>query len=134
TNTGNVTVSGPITVTDNNVDAAPTCPAGNIAPLAQTTCTATHAVTQADLDAGSVTNVAAAHGSFNAAPVDSATDTLTITATQSPSLSIDKSSTTTTFSPVSFPTPHSSDLTNTGNVTVSGPITVTDNNVDAAPT
>src|SRR5438309_947143 len=90
-------------------------------------------MTQGDLDAGAVTNVAAAHGSFNNAAVDSATGTLTITASQSPSLSIDKSSTATTYAAVGDVLPYSYLVTNTGNVTVAGPLTVTDNNVDAAP-
>ncbi|MDR0989875.1 MAG: CshA/CshB family fibrillar adhesin-related protein, partial [Propionibacteriaceae bacterium] len=58
TNSGNVTVTAP-TVTDAKL-AAVTCPSGALAPGASVTCTASYTVTQADLDAGSVTNSATA--------------------------------------------------------------------------
>src|ERR1044072_7976713 len=70
--------------------AAPARAATSLAPGAFITCTASYAVTQADLDAGSVHNYAFATGSFNASPVVSNTDDLIITATQTPSLSLDK--------------------------------------------
>src|SRR6185369_15176641 len=127
TNSGNVTLSGPFTVTDNKA-ADESCPAtASLAPGASITCTATYTVTQADLDAGSVTNVASAHAFFHASPVTSATDTLTINATQTPSLSIDKSSIDTTYSAVGTVLDYSFLVTNSGNVTLSGPFTVTDN-------
>ena len=55
TNSGNVTISA-IAVSDDTVDAPPVCLATTLAPAASTTCTATYTVTQADLDAGKVTN------------------------------------------------------------------------------
>ena len=57
-NTGNVTLAGPVTVTDDK--ATVTCPAGSLAPLASMTCTASYTITQADLDGGSVKNTAQA--------------------------------------------------------------------------
>jgi len=58
-NSGNVTLSGPFTVTDNKVTV--TCPVTtNLAPSASITCTASYTVIQADLDAGSITNTATA--------------------------------------------------------------------------
>ena len=58
-NTGNVTLAGPVTVTDDK--ATVTCPAGGLAPLDSTICTASYTITQADLDSGSVKNTAQAH-------------------------------------------------------------------------
>ncbi|WP_243228965.1 DUF11 domain-containing protein [Microbacterium sp. CIAB417] len=68
TNTGNLTLSD-ITVdeeefTGTGALSAIACPAGaeSLAPGAQVTCTATYTVTQADLDAGSISNTATAGG------------------------------------------------------------------------
>ena len=58
-NSTTTTLAGPVTVTDDKVTV--TCPPGNLPPLASITCTATHTVTQADLDAGSIVNTATAH-------------------------------------------------------------------------
>ena len=128
TNTGNVTISGPISVADNNVDAAATCPAGDLAASGgTTTCTAQHTITQADLDAGSVTNVASASGTDpNGNPVTSPTDTETVTAIQNPSLSIVKTATPATYDAVGQVISYSYLVTNDGNVTISGPISVSD--------
>ena len=59
-NTGTVSLTG-VTVADARV-AAVTCPDTDLAPQTGETCTATYAVTQADLDAGSVTNTATVSG------------------------------------------------------------------------
>ena len=67
TNTGNLTLTG-VNVTDvqaapaGGLDAPPVCPVTTLAPGASTTCTATYTVTQADLDNGSVSDTAVAHG------------------------------------------------------------------------
>src|SRR5262249_4427199 len=117
---GNVTVAGPITVTDNKVTV--TCPAGGLAPGASTTCTASHSVTQLDLDNGSITNVASASNGVVTSPSDSAT----VTAVQTKLLSVAKSSTTTSLSAPKTVN-YSYLVTNTGNVTLTG-IVLGDNN------
>ena len=102
TNTGNVTISQPITI-DDDIATDESCPGApaSLAPLDTIVCTASHTITQADLDAGSVTNVASASGvDPNSAPVTSPTDDATVTAVQSPSLSIEKTPTPTTYSAV----------------------------------
>src|SRR6185436_587557 len=72
TNTGNVTLLGQITVADDRVTV--TCPpTAALAPGASITCAATHSVTQADLDAGSIVNVASASNGVVASPSDKAT-------------------------------------------------------------
>ena len=60
TNTGNVTISQ-ITIND-DIATDESCPVGSLAPLDTITCTASHTITQADLDAGEVINVASATG------------------------------------------------------------------------
>jgi len=81
-NSGGLTISAPINVVDDNVDAAADCPSGDLAPDDSMICTATRTVTQADLDAGSITNVAYATGTDpNGIEVRSPTDTVTVQAT-----------------------------------------------------
>jgi uncharacterized repeat protein (TIGR01451 family) len=71
-NSGNVTIDGPITVTDDRTSV--TCPAtSSLDPGATVTCTAAYSTTQDDLDAGSVTNTATATGFFGGAQLASAT-------------------------------------------------------------
>ena len=69
TNTGTVTVTG-ISLSDNNTDSAPSCPATSLAPAASMTCTAQHTATQAELNAGSVNNAATASSNEAADAID----------------------------------------------------------------
>ena len=88
TNTGNVTLAGPVTVTDDK--ATVTCPAvpgGGLVPGGSITCSASYTITQPDLDGGSVKNTAQAHSNST----DSNQDDETVTAVQSPVLSQTKS-------------------------------------------
>ena len=61
-NTGDVTLTAPITVSDDRIAAVscPALPAGGLAPGASIPCTGSYTITQGDIDAGSVTNVASA--------------------------------------------------------------------------
>jgi uncharacterized repeat protein (TIGR01451 family) len=120
TNTGNVSVLGQISVTDNKVTVI--CPPiASLAPGQSVTCTASHTTTQADLDAGQIVNVASASNGVTSPP-----DAAKVAAVQKPQLSLVKSSPTTSLS-----APQTVDysylVTNTGNVTVTGIALVDDN-------
>src|SRR5512135_373098 len=93
-----------------------------LAPGASITCTASYVITQADLDAGSLTNVASAASGTTVSP----TDTVTVPATQNPALTIDKTATESSYSKVGDVIHYSYLVTNSGNVTLYN-ITVVDN-------
>lgn len=127
TNSGNVTLTGPFTVTDDRT-ANETCPAApaSLEVGQSITCTASYSITQADLDAGSVTNLAAGHAWFNSSQVHSTADAETVTAVQSPALTIVKMASPTSYQSAGDMISYSYTLSNSGNVTLVGPFTVTD--------
>jgi uncharacterized repeat protein (TIGR01451 family) len=129
TNTGNVPLAGPVTVIDDRaIDE--TCPAlttvgdndTNLDPGESVTCTATYTIVQADLDAGSVTNTATA----SVDGVTTAPDSATVTAAQGPALVLVKSATPATYAVVGDVIQYQFVVTNSGNVTLSGPFTIDD--------
>ncbi|MGD9049992.1 MAG: hypothetical protein PVF77_18205, partial [Anaerolineae bacterium] len=96
------------------------CPADELAPDDSLTCTASHPITQADLDAGSVMNMAFASGqSPSGDPVTSPTDSTTVTAIRDPALAIQISASPTTYHEVGDVIQYIYLVTNTGNVTIS---------------
>ena len=127
TNTGNVTINA-VSVSDDKLGAITACTATSLAPGGSMTCTATHVVSQADFEAGSITNT----GSVTGTPVIGslgapATSQLTVTITgQAPALRLTKTATPTTFSHVGDVITYTFALTNSGNVTLTGPFAVTD--------
>ena len=129
TNTGNVTVDA-VDVTDPLADpgsivCVPATPL-TLAPGASTTCDATHTVTQADLDAGSVVNIATADGTDPGGnPVTDPSDPVTVPAVQGPALTTVKSSLTASYAAVGEEIDYTITVTNTGNVTVDA-VDVTD--------
>ena len=64
TNTGNVTLDGPFTVSDDKVPGIPAAAETELAPNESITLTASYTVVQEDLTNGSVTNIATATGYF----------------------------------------------------------------------
>jgi mucin-19 len=130
TNEGTSTLTPPFAVTDDK--AAPTCnlPA-TLAPTESFTCAATASINQADLDAGSLTNIVSATGTDSDGDrVTSNTDSETVTATQTPGLRLDKIVTSgDPYSTVGDLVEYSYTLTNTGNVTLAGPLVVNDDKV-----
>ncbi|MEU7524299.1 hypothetical protein AB0A74_01035 [Saccharothrix sp. NPDC042600] len=103
-----------------------TCPAA-LGPGEQATCTATYAVTQDDMNAGTITNTATAHGDpLSGGPtVDSAPSSAVVSAPHVASLTLVKSADPVTLSAAGQTVVYSFVVTNTGNVSLSG-ITVSD--------
>src|SRR5262249_19782544 len=126
-----VSLPGPVVVGDDR--AAVTCPAvssvGNrdalLDPRETLICSATYAVTQADIDAGKVTNTATA----SAGGTTSNASSVTVTAVQVRALTLVKSATPTTFDGAGNVVAYSYLVTNAGNVTLAGPVTVSDDRV-----
>ncbi len=125
TNTGNDTVHG-ISVQDTaftgtGVPPTVSCPDTVLAPGASTTCTATYTVTQADIDAGQITNTAVATGlAPDGSAVTSPPSTATVTATPAPALTVVKTAAPSTVQNAGQQVTYSYLVTNTGNDTVHG--------------
>ena len=98
TNTGTRTLVD-LVVDDDQIDAEAVCPVTRLAPTESTTCTGTHAVTQDDIDAGEIVNVASAAGvTLIGDPVTSPQDAVTVPGPDAVSaLALDKSSTDASF-------------------------------------
>jgi hypothetical protein len=60
TNSGQTTLSGPFSIADDKQGTISPCGSGPLAPGGSTTCTSTRTISQADITAGSITNVATA--------------------------------------------------------------------------
>ncbi len=139
TNSGNVTLSGPFTVTDDKATASPKTPPApsTLAPGAYIDFVASYTITQADVDAGSVKNTAQGHGRYGETKVDSNLACKTITAVKSPKLTIDKTTTTPSFAKAGDVINYSYKVTNSGNVTLTKPWAVIDDkttvDVSSAP-
>ena len=118
TNTGNVTLSS-VGITDPLPGlGAVTCLATTLAPAASTTCTAAYTVTQADIDAGSITNSATASGTPPSGPAVQAVDGAVVSVTQTPVVSIVKSASPSTITAAGQTVTYSFLVTNAGNVTL----------------
>ena len=77
TNSGNVSLAGNINITD-NVTGTTTLSTDGLDEGSILTGISIHTITQADIDAGSVTNLASAIGSFNNQPVISPNTSATV--------------------------------------------------------
>lgn len=148
TNDGNITITSPITVADNRTSVScPVLPAGGLGPTETITCTASYSVTQGDLDAGSVVNIASASvtqplANGSSVTETSPTDTATANAAQSAEISIAKeltsitdedgtAQTTLTYDEVDDVLNYTFTVTNDGNVTLNDQIVVTDTDIGA---
>ncbi|HEX7495366.1 MAG TPA: hypothetical protein VF349_01915 [Candidatus Limnocylindrales bacterium] len=135
-NTGNVTL-GPaqFTISDNQIGSpkgtAFNCGSATttLAPDATVTCDATYTVVQGDIDAGSVTNIASASGG---ADLTSGTDTVTVNGTQGRTITIVKTAAETSYSKVGDTLTYTYKVINTGNVTLDGQFTVSDDQIGSS--
>ncbi|MEE6387721.1 GEVED domain-containing protein [Microbacterium paraoxydans] len=132
TNTGNVTIAdvGVTETTFSGTGTAPviTCPAAaaSLAPGAQVTCTAPYVVTQADIDAGGVSNTATVTGEPpTGEPPVSPPSTVVVPADETPAITLVKTADPTSIAAVGATVDYAFLVTNTGNVTLTD-ITVTE--------
>src|SRR5262249_28066417 len=116
------TLAGPFSVTDDKLGSINPCGNGPLGSGATTSCTATHTITQADIDLGSITNTATASRSGATSP----SATATVTATQTKALTLAKSASPSTYSSTGTVITYTYTITNSGNVTLAGPFSVTD--------
>lgn len=120
TNTGSVELDD-VHVSDNLAGLPPVrCPQSTLAPGTHQTCTATYHVTQADLDRGSVHNVARAQGATpgSTMPVISGPSAATVRAARHPAIIVHKSVRPKYFSRAGQVLHYRFKVTNTGNVTL----------------
>ena len=129
TNDGNVTLHN-VSVTDtpalDGFSCSPTIPVADLAPGASITCTGTHTITQADLDAGKFDDTACVDDGAGGAA--QACKDLSTPGTKNPHLAITKTATESGFSNVGDVIHYTIVATNDGNVTLSN-VTVTDSQV-----
>jgi LysM repeat protein len=133
-NTGNQSLPGPASVTDDkattscrevttggNADA-------NLDPTEEVTCTGTHTITQADLDAGSVTNKVTA----TVGGVTSNTASFPLNLRQNKALTLSKAANPTTYNQVGQVITYTYVILNSGNVTLQGTFAIADDKVTTA--
>ncbi|WP_369185288.1 LPXTG cell wall anchor domain-containing protein [Streptomyces sp. Y1] len=132
TNTGNVTLAD-VTVNEtqfSGTGAKPkiACPAAakSMAPGAKVTCTATYTVTQADVDAGKVTNAATATGTPPSGPPPVSPPSETeVPGSRNPAITVVKTAEEKSYAKAGDVLHYDFAVTNTGNVTLAD-VTVTE--------
>ena len=130
-NTGNMTLTG-VGVSDARTSPSLgsslgpiTCTTGTntsitLAVASTDSCSATYTVSQADMDNGTIKDVATATGTPPSGPAVTATSSATVTATQSPTLSVTTTPNPTTVTAAGQTVTYTFGLKNTGNVTLTG--------------
>jgi uncharacterized repeat protein (TIGR01451 family) len=121
TNSGNVTLTG-VKINDLLPGlSAIACPSATLSPAGSMTCTASYRLTQANVNAGKVTNTATTTGTPpSGPPVISAPSSVTVTIPPSPALVIKESASPASFDAAGVTIDYSYLVTNTGNGTVRG--------------
>ena len=128
TNTGNVSITNAITVSDDKIETV-SCPNANqgLAPLQTLSCSADYIITQADLNAGELTNVAtASDGTITSEP-----DSVTIEAEIIQGLELVKRAVTDSYSVPSDILAYEYEVTNIGNTTLTSTVTISDDKIAA---
>jgi uncharacterized repeat protein (TIGR01451 family) len=126
TNSGNVTLSAPFSVTDNKIASNQiTCPANaTIAPNASIQCTATYTITSTDIANASVTNTATAKAFFNGFDVTSNVATAKVNTAP---LDLTISASPTNVSTLNQKITYTYTLKNVGSTALNAPYAITDN-------
>jgi uncharacterized repeat protein (TIGR01451 family) len=128
-NTGNLTITDPEvaegTFSGTGDLSAITCPADtDLAPGEDVTCTATYTVTQADVDAGAISNTATVAGIIpgggTTPPSDPSTSIIPLD--PAPALTVVKTADRQSIATVGQVVTYSFRVTNTGNVTITNPV------------
>lgn len=117
TNSGNVTLTS-VSISDPTLGALVCTQPVTLAPAATLSCTASHLVTQADLDSGSFANTASTIGTPPVGSPVTGTADRTVTAVQTPALTLAKVMTGSPYSLVGDVLNYSLTATNSGNVTL----------------
>jgi uncharacterized repeat protein (TIGR01451 family) len=122
-NTGGVTLDVSV---DDSEQADVACPPGPLEPGANRACLSAHTITQADIDAGSVTTFAQAAGSYgDGVATDEVSLTIRYLAREPAALELYMGSVATTFSAVGEVIEYVYSVTNTGGVVIDA-VSVTD--------
>jgi uncharacterized repeat protein (TIGR01451 family) len=117
TNTGIASLDS-VTISDANATLV-NCPAVTLMPGQTLTCTATHVVTQADLDRNTITNIGSVSGvSPTGSTITATSAAVVVPAMPHASLSLVKSTASTAFRSVGDQITYTITATNTGNVTL----------------
>lgn len=127
-NAGNTTLTG-VSVSDplpglGALTCDPALPT-TLAPGESTSCSASYATTQSDLDAGSITNTATASATTSGSQQITASDSVNTPVEQSASLRLSKSADSLVVPSLGGQIGYSIDVENTGNITITG-VGVTD--------
>ena len=123
TNSGNVTLRN-VTLTDDRLGTI-NCLSTTLAPGESTTCLAYYLATQADVDAGQISNVATVTGDPPAGPPVTNGDTETVHAVHGPDIALRKTAFPTQYGAPGERITYTYTVTNTGNVTLHN-VTLTD--------
>ena len=126
-NAGNVEITN-VSVSDDRI-ANITCPVTSLMPGDSVICTGTDTVTQTDIDAGSVVNNALATGDPVGGTLTDPIAQESVPAVQTPALDVEKTATTVNFELPGDISSYEYVVTNTGNVTITDPVSVSDDRI-----